>query len=583
MTQRALCQPHCWSASIRSVVLIRSPITASPLFSRPIRRFASTPVRQAPLADQRPSPSLSTPASRSPSSPSPSSPPASSRVYFLAKIKRNSASWTQEADALLLDLRAQGQTWARIGQALGKSRQACNRRFDAVLDPEKGAAFWTLEPKRNKTLQNLVAQGFGWKPIAARLGTNGYACEKQWRILEQERIASAGAAAATAPAAAAATAEQPGTGDLAGQDPMEQARAPTTGKTARRFTLADGQLLKNAVAEHGDQDWDLISDQVFDAMFSPTYLRRRYATLERTRKVWTEIQDQHLLSLTSRYFQRDQAPPSPATARSSLDTLSVNQWEAIARAIPGEHSPAECRERWLRMQLRTTGQGQQQQEEQQGQGQRRTRKNPLMSVSDADIRPSSDRESDSSDDGGRGGNGRDNHNRDDDGNRTKRPASHEKRVSWTPEQSKRLETIALSFKDNPSTGGAIQWDKVSEAMGKEFTKGQCKTRWARMGNRAKCTTTGPWENEEVEHLIQGICEFGDQWTKISQKWIPGRTPSFIQGKWKAVAAKLQKEMVIQRWSWSTACVETFGEPLGRPLGELPSRHPHLYTASRPIA
>jgi hypothetical protein len=166
-----------------------------------------------------------------------------------------------------------------------------------------------------------------------------------------------------------------------------------------------------------------------------------------------------------------------------------------------------------------------------------------------------------------------------DENKANAQTSHDNnRTSWSPEQSRRLEVIASHVKDD-STGG-IDWDKVSELMNREFTKHQCKSRWNRILSRAKCTSGGPWDNKEIECLVQGVCEFGDQWTKISEHWIPGRTPSFIQGKWKAIVGKLNQNMVIRRWTWPEACVASFGQSLGKPLGDLSSRWPKLCQSSR---
>ncbi|KAK3817440.1 MAG: hypothetical protein J3Q66DRAFT_339901, partial [Benniella sp.] len=352
MTRNSICQPSFWAALLRSVDPTHAHACAQPLFTRQIRHFALTPpcrsARQgAAWSDQPSSPLLST-GTGSPS-PSPSVP---LQVHFSAK-KRNHSSWTEEADALLLDLRAQGKTWTQIGQVLGKSRQACNRRFDAVLDPENGATFWTLQADRNQTLLQLVAQGLGWKQIADRLGTKASACEKQWRILEQERIALAASAAA----AAVVAQDVQGNPSVTTQNSRVQGQpSMETMTTPSRFPVAEVQLLKNAVAKYGDNQWEWMAEKVFCSRFSPTFLRRQYIKLERTRRIWTEKQEAHLLAETKSCYQRNHLPtPSPAVP-SSLDALSESQWESVACTIPGDHSPAECRERWLRIHLNTTGQ-----------------------------------------------------------------------------------------------------------------------------------------------------------------------------------------------------------------------------------
>ncbi|KAF9987976.1 hypothetical protein BGZ65_000662 [Modicella reniformis] len=483
------------------------------MFTRQIRHFALTPscrsTNQALTVSEVYLLSISTPTT-TPSTPSPS---LSLRIK--SKI-RNHASWTAEADALLLDLRAQGQTWNQIGQALGKSRQACNRRFDAVLDPEMGTAFWTQQPDRNQTLRQLVTQGFGWKHIATQLETKASACEKQWRTLERERIlASAGVVVE------AVTTKEGEHGEK-NQDHSSDVRTKSS-----QFRTANVQLLNRAVIEYGTDQWERIAERVFESRFSPTYLRLRYAKLERSRKIWTEEQDEHLLMETVRCYKSNPLPAPSTVVLSSLDVLSKSQWETVACVIPGEHTATECRERWLRLQLNKTG---------------RRIWSSVLDINDGE-------------------------------NMTRQQKPLASRVAWTPEQSQRLESIVLNMKRGSIN--VIEWGKVSTLMDREFTKEQCESRWNRLVRRTNCTSRGRWNNEEIDSLIRGICDLGDQWTKISQKWVPGRTPKTIQGKWKTIVSKLNQEMVIRRWTWPVACTETFGEQTGMLLGELPSRWPNL--------
>ncbi|KAG0370761.1 hypothetical protein BC939DRAFT_462770 [Gamsiella multidivaricata] len=422
--------------------------------------------------------------------------------------KRNSLSWTPEADSILLDLRAKGQTWAQIGEVLGKSRQACNRRFDSVIDPNNGASFWTLHPEKNHALKQLVAEGQGWKHIADQLGTKASACEKQWRLLERERILAE---------------------ELVNKERSQDTTTLSEERLRHRFRTADVHLLKKAVAERGSDQWDLIATDIFESRYTAAYLRYQHARLERMRRVWTEQQDRDLYQAMTDWHSRKRLPTAVATFQSVVDTLTQSEWDTVARSLTGEHTALECRERWLRMQLKGT----------------RQRKSLLDTTSTDNTVKSM----------------------------TSVTKQGGKREIWTAEQSQRLVSIIKSMEN--LEGGVLEWDKISKRMNGEFTKVQCKSRWTRMMKQAQYSSTGPWDEEEIENLIRGVVEMGDKWTEISRKWVPGRTPTYVQAKWKSIASKLKKEMVIRRWTWQQVCVETFGETSGKVLGELSSSRPHL--------
>ncbi|KAG0086357.1 hypothetical protein BGZ92_008199 [Podila epicladia] len=229
--------------------------------------------------------------------------------------KRNSAVWTPETDQQLLDLRAQGQTWTQIGQALGKSRQACNRRFDAVLDPKIGQNFWEEDPDRVEILVALVQQKFTWSEIAEQLGTKASSCERQWRIAQRRN------------------------------EEDSNDKADKEAKVPPKFTRKDLATLKAAVMKHGTDQWDIIAREAFDSVFTPTQLRHQHMNQERKRNVWTVAQETSLSLAVVTLF----GDISDITQCDII--ISGDQWQSIASQIPGDHTGIECKKKWLKLRV----------------------------------------------------------------------------------------------------------------------------------------------------------------------------------------------------------------------------------------
>lgn len=402
--------------------------------------------------------------------------------------KRNSAAWTPEADQQLLDLRAQGQTWTQIGQILGKSRQACNRRFDTVLDPKLGRNFWEEDPDRVEILVALVQQKFTWSEIAEQLGTKASSCEKQWRITQRK--------------------DEGDSNDKGDKEAKESKMPP-------KFTRKGLATLKAAVMEHGTDQWDTIAREAFDSVFTPTQLRHQHMNLERKRNVWTVAQEASL-SLTVVTLFGD----IPDITQCDI-IISDDRWQSIASQIPGDHTGIECRKKWLKLRVLE-------------------QKKPTMAR----------------------------HEEEDD------------RVTWTQEQSALLRELIEDIKihglrQHANEPPKIDWDWVAEEMGGAFTRTQCKSRWTRMSNTTSSTKTGPWQPQELESMVTGLCQEGASWTVIHRKHLSSRSPSFIQGKWKSMAAKIRQDMVIHQRSWLESCKELFHGTLVETLQELKKRRPEL--------
>ncbi|KAF9387140.1 hypothetical protein CPC16_007200 [Podila verticillata] len=395
--------------------------------------------------------------------------------------KRNNAAWTPEADRQLLNLRAQGHTWTQIGEVLGKSRQACNRRYDSELDPKLGRNFWEEDPDRVEILTALVQQKFTWGEIGEQLGTKGSSCEKQWRIIQRQNEEANGVEAMSPP----------------------------------KFSRKDLATLKAAVMDHGTQ-WDIIARETFGSVFAPTQLRRQFMNQERKRCVWTAEQEASL-SMTVATSYGD----IPDITQCD-NIISVNQWQSIANQIPGDHTGVECKARWLKLR-----------------------------VLEQRKKPTKRHEEDEDD-----------------------------RGSWTQEQSALLRELiedikAHGLRRHANEQPKIDWDWVAEEMGGAFTRAQCKSRWTRMSRNTGSTRAGAWQPQELEAMVMGLCQEGASWTVIHREHLSSRSPSFIQGKWKSMAAKIRQDMVIHQRLWPESCKELFHGILAETLQELEKQRPEL--------
>ncbi|KAF9289096.1 hypothetical protein BGZ68_010051 [Mortierella alpina] len=487
-------QSHHWSASLFLAQLFSLHVQRSP--QHPIRSFSLLRSSAALSSED----SFSSPSSSqssellTPSPPSASSSSPRLRIHS-ASSKRNCSWWSPEDDSRLLDLRHKGHSWLQIGQALGRSRQACNRRFNAVLDPDNGEPFWARHPEMNVILETLVAKRLGWSKIADYIGINASSCEKQWKELKQRQELT--------------------------QQQQEQT-ANDQRLVQRPFRREELERLKAAVAEHGTYRWDTIAHTVFQSRYTVNYLRYQYTKLERKRQVWTVQQEDNLLQVVPQWVSKDQHMQPEKVV------IPDSQWDAVADTIEGEHTGEECRRRWLKLQLS---------------GSRRIGKDKGMSTLSAESSTRSRQES--------------------------------KRVVWTAEQSLHLKSIIQDLKSTQYPEGCIEWKVVSERMGPEFSKAQCKSRWIRMSEQSASSKTGPWTSQELGQLFSGLLAIGPAWTEIHREWLPGRSPKFIQGKWKQLANRVNQDQIIQRLSWQDACTKSFGSEMGGILDQATKKWPNI--------
>ncbi|KAG0257684.1 hypothetical protein BG011_003845 [Mortierella polycephala] len=449
-------------------------------------------------------------------------PPPASPLLCIHSLgaKRNSSAWTSEDDSLLLSLRSQGRSWQHIGQSLGRSRQACNRRFDAVLDPERGKSVWTAYPELNQALKFFVSQGLGWNEIAVRLDVKASACEKQFRVLQQQVRERERQPIAAAP----------------DQEDQRKRKAdrPTDGT---RFNAEDARVLKAAVAEYGVNQWEIISKLAFGSFFNARQLRYQHTQLERKRRIWRIDQEEQLVRVVASRLATDASDqPQRITLASEVDTLSDNEWDTVASEIQGDHTGEECRKKWLKLQLCGS---------------------KLLQKIESEDAPRLNQQEPHSD----------------------KPTKVTGRKTWSAEQSQQLEDIIHSMKSKQDLE-KIDWHKASEQMGGVFSPKQCKSRWTRLCDQTELSKHGPWDSSELQQLFTGLAEVGPAWTEINRKWLPGRSSTFIQTKWNAVVYRLSQDKVIHRMTWTEACVEAFGPEMGSILHKVAKRWPNICIDNR---
>ncbi|GJJ70499.1 hypothetical protein EMPS_02848 [Entomortierella parvispora] len=505
---------------------------------------------------------------RSPSDKSPSltppkpTPPTSTsasprlRIHSRSDKERNNAIWTAQDDDRLLHLRMQGLTWLQISQELGRSRQACNRRFNAVINPGHGTSFWiedhvvdvdsqTRFSNRDQALRCLVERGFGWKAIANLFGNvKASACQERWRVVRKESVDLVAGNENTI------------------EDETRQGHKGKAPWLSPVMTPSDQKLLRKSVQEtYGEDQWDLLAKEVFDSAFSAEYLRIRYTKMERLRQVWTVEEDSELVKevghqqqqgSSSLSFKDDHGIPPESGSGSWMEALqeeaSKRNWTLIASHIPGDHTGDECRKRWLKLTI-----------------------NRLRHSKDVDSL------ADIMDDKyvslvlskGPSKN-----------NLKEKP----ERLVWTAEQSDRLEHIITSQlhsepgQSSPSISESrtllIDWFRVAKEMGGKFTPSQCKSRWNRMSFVVPVAKRS-WQKDELLALARGLNSVGPSWAKIHRQFLPGRPPSFIQSKWVRIQTKLRDHMVIEQRSWKESCRRMYTGDLGSELGRLVEERPDL--------
>ncbi|KAG0205999.1 hypothetical protein BGX28_002501 [Mortierella sp. GBA30] len=407
------------------------------------------------------------------------------RIHSAGK-KRNSSAWSPEDDSRLLALRRQGQSWQQIGKTLGRSRQACNRRFDSVVDPENGQSFWIRHPEMSKVLETLVSKQHGWNEIAEHMGIKASSCEKRWREMKQQQEQRR------------QIYQTLGDEVCAAQDNMSPAAVQ------RQFRNTDAERLKSAVGEYGLDQWDVIARTVFGSRYSVRQLRFQYTKLERKRQVWTLQQEEELLRVVADRLPTCNYPLALDSKHrvSKVEPLSNDQWDAVAETVLGEHTGEECRKRWLKLQLS----GSKQIGINRGHDLDQEHQRQLIKATTG--------------------------------------ALEGKRGMWTAEQSLRLESIIQDIKGARLTTGTtslIDWEIVSERMDRAFSKAQCKSRWTRMSKQNALSKAGAWDSQELDQLFSGLLEVGPAWTYIHRNWLPGRSPTFIQGKWSQIMSRMNQD------------------------------------------
>ncbi|KAG0270361.1 hypothetical protein DFQ27_008376 [Actinomortierella ambigua] len=474
---------------------------------------------------------------------------------ILAKA-RNNAPWTPQDDRRLVALRVQGCTWGTIASILSRHRTACSRRYDQLSmngwpsDVVECDSTGQINPmfaehsENRELLFRLVNQGTSWKQIGYVFGLKANVCQIQWRRLRRQMDHCS----ADKPAAF---------DDQLEAGSLDRRRSISSSTSSSRSRTGFQLALTQAVQDYGPDQWETISQQVFDGKFSPAWLRYQYVRHEQERTKWTKLEDQQLLSAVRAMIE-------PSIIGQCSD-LTLSQWEIIASGLGGQRAVDECRKRWRKLRLTNP-----------------SHNNTCMASptqKHADQKTKTD-----------------------------------KYMVWTDEASARLKSLVPTCTKDEHGKRLIDWLKVEDGMKPlGYTKSQCKARWNRMIKISSLMSTSPvmavtsmtttttstatvaatvavpslssslgralgrpWEQQEIEALLRGVADLGDgAWARIQRKHLPNRLDKGIQGKWNGIMRKLWRESFVNLTSIEHEAERTYGPVARRDLELIAVKWPHL--------
>ena len=98
--------------------------------------------------------------------------------------------FTDEVDAAMIRLRADGLSWQAIAAQLGQNVSVCRRRYMAQHGPQLPPPPFT--DADDALMLQLRLDGQGWRDIGQRLGRDHTSCLRHWdRIGGKRRLAQA--------------------------------------------------------------------------------------------------------------------------------------------------------------------------------------------------------------------------------------------------------------------------------------------------------------------------------------------------------------------------------------------------------
>ncbi|KAG2219491.1 hypothetical protein INT45_010411 [Circinella minor] len=142
-----------------------------------------------------------------------------------------------------------------------------------------------------------------------------------------------------------------------------------------------------------------------------------------------------------------------------------------------------------------------------------------------------------------------------------------RRGRWTPKEDEQLiESIKMH---------GIQWEKVTEEMHKKSDMGdgvrsvtQCRYRWNhKLKYHNQFIMGGNFNQEEKELVQEGVHMFGNNWTAISETYLPHRTPGQCMRWWHQYGQNTGRWRPEEDDKLRFA-VKEFGERLWKDVGAL---------------
>ncbi|KAJ8517032.1 hypothetical protein ONZ45_g5735 [Pleurotus djamor] len=110
-------------------------------------------------------------------------------LHSLSPTVKKSA-WTPAEDEKLIECyTALGPRWSAIArQIVGRTDDACSKRYREALDPTLKKDDWT--PEEDQKLAEVYSRvGVKWGQVGQELNRSGLACRNRWRLLERKKSA----------------------------------------------------------------------------------------------------------------------------------------------------------------------------------------------------------------------------------------------------------------------------------------------------------------------------------------------------------------------------------------------------------
>jgi myb proto-oncogene protein/Myb-like DNA-binding protein BAS1 len=114
----------------------------------------------------------------------------SCRKRWLHSLQPNvkKSAWTPDEDKLLIELfMTYGPRWSTIArQILGRTDDACSKRYREALNPNLKKEDWTPE-EDEKLIEAYNSIGGKWGQVGQTLQRSGLGCRNRWRLLERKK------------------------------------------------------------------------------------------------------------------------------------------------------------------------------------------------------------------------------------------------------------------------------------------------------------------------------------------------------------------------------------------------------------